>query len=137
MMYNNLFQSMIFHHINSFGLMHSLSSILSKYYHCLLNFDRSLASTTTNKVANQINLPQDKNLEDCKRNHVSNGSAIRSQETKETSMHHNHNSKVADLKKPQHESQNNMVCIKNLYYYYIKMKVFITILTVSYIHFKT
>ena len=124
MIYNYLFQSLIFRHkINISSLMHTLSSIFSKYYHCLLNFDRSLASTTTNKVANQINLPQDKNLEDCKRNHVSNGSAIRSQETKETSMHHNHNSKVADLKKPQHESQNNMVCIKNLYYYQIKMKV--------------
>ena len=124
MKYSNLFQSFIFRHeINSLSLMHTLSSIFSKYNDRLLNFDRSLASTTTNKVANQINLPQDKNLDDCKRNHVSNGSAIRSKETKETSMHHNHNSKVADLKKPQHESQNSMVCIKNLYYYHIKMKV--------------
>ena len=103
--------------------MHTLSSISSKYNVKFLNIDRSLASTTSNKVANQINLPQDKNLEDCTRNHVSNGSAIRSKETKETSVHHNHNSKVADLKKPQHESQNNMVCIKNLYYYQMKIKV--------------
>ena len=103
--------------------MHTLSSISSKYNVELLNIDRSLASTTSNKVANQINLPQDKNLEDCTRNHVSNGSAIRSKETKETSVHHNHNSKVADLKKPQHESQNSTVRIKNLSYYHIKIKI--------------
>ena len=103
--------------------MHTLSSIFTKYNICLPNFDRSLASATTNKVANQINLPQDKNLEDCKRNHVSNGSAIRSKETEETSMHHNHYSKVADLKKPQQESQNTTVSIKNLYYYQMKLKL--------------
>ena len=103
--------------------MHTLSSIFTKYNICLPNFDRSLASATTNKVANQINLPQDKNLEDCKRNHVSNGSAIRSKETEETSMHHNRYSKVADLKKPQHESQNSTVRIKNLSYYHIKIKI--------------
>ena len=76
-----------------------------------VNVDRSLASTTSQKIANQVNLPQDKNFEKCTKTKVSNGSAVRLKETKETIMQYDYHSEVADSKKPQESSPNNRVCI--------------------------
>ena len=75
-------------------------------------FNKSFASTTDNQFENQFNLPQDKKLQDCTENHVSNGSAIRPKEMSDTKMHHDNGSKVADVRKTQEQShKDDGVCI--------------------------
>ena len=95
-------------------ILYELSEIkqhLNFSFPVFANVDRSLASTTSQKIANQVNLPQDKNFEKCTKTKVSNGSAVRLKETKETIMQYDYHSEIADSRKPQEASPNNGVCI--------------------------